>query len=65
MAGDIDFRKSTSRYLFMRGSSAMVVQTTKMCGFVYYKSRIHYRYKSLQGDVVDEEVLSRIGFEAE
>ena len=62
MAGNIDTRKSTSRYLitFSWGSCLVAIKATKMCCFINYRSRVYCSYGSVQRYFVVEEIPTGI-----
>lgn len=66
MAGDIDYRKSTSGYLitFCRESSVLEIKIAKICFLIHYWSWINCNYWGKQRVIMDEEVSIRVGLKA-
>ena len=67
MAGNLDCRKSTSRYLFTftGGVISWKSKLQRCVSFFYYKSIVYCSYRSWKRDAMDEEVSSRTGFKKE
>ena len=60
IAGDVESRRSSSRYMITIGGRAVAWQSKlQKCYFIYYRGWVHCHYQSVQGDVLDEKVLTR------
>ena len=63
MAGDLDCRKYTSRYLFTFAGGVISWQSAiKVCSTIYYRSRVYCSYRRWKRDSMDETVSLKTGF---
>ena len=62
--GDEDSRKSSSGYLMTYAGGAVAIKIAEMCFTVNHRCWVHCSSWCLQGSVVDEELLARVGHEA-